>query len=365
MDQTRSLRCSVSDFLALVNQTLDFAYPSVDIEGEVASFKINQNKYVFFDLKDDSGTVNCFMTVWQLRMPIENGMKIVVTATPKLTPWGKFSLTVRALRPVGEGSLKKSFELLQAKLEKEGLFAAERKRSIVFPPHKVAVISSTGAAGYGDFIKILNDRWGSVKVDVAHVQVQGADAPKQMIRALEYLNQHDDYDAIAILRGGGSADDLAAFNDEPLVRAVASSRAPIITGIGHEIDTSLVDLAADVRAATPSNAAQLLVPDRHEIMRSVDGSLSRLRPQMQRVVMNLRQTIDDKMISALDHFAHNLQIIDQALDARQKILIQLDPEKALRRGYAIARGTLSVGQQITIETLTKSITAEVTHVSKK
>ena len=117
---------SVSDFIALTNQTLEYAYPSVDIEGEVSSFKVNQGKFVFFDLKDAGASVGCFMMLFQLRVPIEDGMKVVVTASPKLTQWGKFSLTVRAIRPSGEGSLKKSFELLKAKLDKEGLFAPER-----------------------------------------------------------------------------------------------------------------------------------------------------------------------------------------------------------------------------------------------
>ena len=123
MENTNSIRLGVSDFIALTNQTLEYAYPTVEVEGEVASFKVNQGKYVFFDLKDESASVGCFMTVWQLRVPVEDGMKVIVTATPKLTQWGKFSLTVRAIRPSGEGSLKKSFELLRAKLEKEGLFA--------------------------------------------------------------------------------------------------------------------------------------------------------------------------------------------------------------------------------------------------
>ncbi|HEU4830846.1 MAG TPA: exodeoxyribonuclease VII large subunit, partial [Candidatus Saccharimonadales bacterium] len=119
---------SVSDFIAVTNQTLEYAYPAVEVEGEVTSFKVNQGKYVFFDIKDAGGSIGCFMTVWQLRVPIEDGMKVIVSATPKLTQWGKFSLTVKTVRPSGEGALKKSFELLKAKLDTEGLFAPERKR---------------------------------------------------------------------------------------------------------------------------------------------------------------------------------------------------------------------------------------------
>ena len=145
MENGQSPLFSVSDFLASLNQTLEYAYPSVEVEGEVASFKVNQGKYVFFDLKDAGGSVGCFMTVWQLRVPIEDGMKVIVRAVPKVTPWGKFSLTVQSIRPSGEGSLKKSFELLKAKLEKEGMFAEERNHSLPSPPTHMGMISSTQA----------------------------------------------------------------------------------------------------------------------------------------------------------------------------------------------------------------------------
>lgn len=128
MASDQILRFSVSDFIAIVNQTLEYSFSSVEVEGEVASFKVNQNKWVFFDLKDASGSVGCFMSVFQLRIPIEDGMKVIVKATPKLTSWGKFSLTIQSIRPSGEGSLKKSFELLKAKLDEEGLFSPDRKR---------------------------------------------------------------------------------------------------------------------------------------------------------------------------------------------------------------------------------------------
>src|SRR5665648_273171 len=157
MEKTDDPLFSVSDFIALTNQTLEYAYQSVQIEGEVSSFKVNQGKFVFFDIKDDGGSVGCFMTVWQMRVPIEDGMKIIISASPKLTNWGKFSLTVKSIRPVGEGALKKSFELLKAKLDTEGLFALERKRVLPTVPRHIAVISSMQSAGYADFIKILND----------------------------------------------------------------------------------------------------------------------------------------------------------------------------------------------------------------
>lgn len=363
---SENLRCSVSDFVALINQTLDFAYPTVEVEGEVSSFKINQAKYVFFDLKDDSSTVGCFMTVYQLRIPIEDGMKVVVTAAPKLTAWGRFSLTVRAIRPVGEGSIKKSFNLLKEKLDKEGLFAPERKRPLPLASSHIAVISSTGAAGYADFLKILDNRWGGVAVDVAHVQVQGTVAPEQIIRALKYFNQREDLpEVIVLIRGGGSADDLSAFNDEPLVREIAASRVPVLTGIGHEIDTSLADLVADRAAATPSNAAELLVPDREAAARAVEQKTLGLVPRMERAIDEQRQYIRNRLGLVLEEIEDRHDMLVNHAVSTQQILRQFNPRTVLARGYAIVRGEVDIGAQIVIETKKNEIIAEVINVKSK
>lgn len=359
-------RFSVSDFVAIANQTLEYAYPSIEIEGEVASFKVNQGKFVFFDLKDGSASVGCFMMLFQLRLPIEDGMKVIIVAQPKLTQWGKFSLTVKSIRPSGEGSLKKSFEILRAKLDGEGLFAVDRKRSLPTLPRHIAVISSTQAAGYADFIKILNDRWGGVRVDVAHVQVQGEGAPDQMIRALRYFNEQEVLpEIVVIIRGGGSADDLSAFNDEQLVRAIASSRIPTVVGIGHEIDESLSDLAADVRAATPSNAAQIVVPDRHETTRAVRRSIATVLPRIERLTNEQRSKIRHSLYEAFEAIEMRVTRQAEELAGLRRVLVQLDPHRILERGYAIVRGKPKVGEVLDIETGQMIIKAEVTNVESK
>lgn len=361
-----SPKLSVSDFIALTNQTLEYAYPMIEIEGEVSGFKVNQGKFVFFDIKDASASVGCFMMLFSLRVPIEDGMKVIVTASPKLTQWGKFSLTVKAIRPSGEGSLKKSFDLLKAKLDKEGLFAIERKRPLPSVPQNIAVISSTQAAGYADFIKILNDRWGGVTVDVAHVQVQGASAPDQIIRALKYFNSREQLpDVIAIVRGGGSADDLSAFNDELLVREIAASRVPTIVGVGHEIDESLADLAADVRAATPSNAAQIIVPDKAELQRAVRTSVHSLIPRIERMIIDQKDAIRDTLELAMMHIEQRINADVEVLHGTRRILNELDPNRVLERGYAMLRGTVAVGEVIQVETKAAIIKAEVKDVSSK
>lgn len=357
---------SVSDFIAVVNQTLEYAYPIIEVEGEVASLKVSQGKFVFFDIKDKGGSIGCFMTVWQMRVPIEDGMKVIVSANPKITQWGKFSLTVKSVRPSGEGALKKSFELLKAKLEAEGLFAPERKRQLPRIPQRIAVISSTASAGYADFIKIMNDRWGGIKVDVANVLVQGADAPDQIIKAIDYFNQQKSLpQVIVIIRGGGSADDLSAFNDELLVRAIARSRIPTLVGVGHEIDESLADLVADVRAATPSNAAQILVPDRAEIIRAVRTQVGSLLPRVLSVIDRQKQTIDDFLANILKSIERAIDGQTQRVQSLRGVLAQLDPNTILSRGYALIRGDIKVGAMVEIETNKVILGAEVKNVIKK
>ncbi len=357
---------SVSDFIAVLNQTLEYAYPSVEVEGEVSSFKINQEKFVFFDIKDKGGSINCFMTVWQLRVPIEDGMKVIVSAVPKLTQWGKFSLTVKSVRPSGEGAIKKSLELLKAKLDMEGLFAPERKRQLPTLPSHISVISSTQAAGYADFIKILNDRWGGLKIEVAQVQVQGKGAPDQIIKAIDYFNQAESLsDVIVIIRGGGSADDLSAFNDELLARAIAGSRIPTLVGVGHETDESLADLVADVRAATPSNAAQILVPDKQEIIRAISAQVNSLLPRVMQLIDQQKLIVKSQLLSMLDKTEFVLDFYGSKISNIKSILLQLDPNTVLARGYALVRGIIKVGSTIEIETNKVILKAEVKNVSNK
>lgn len=361
-----NVRLTVSDFIAVTNQTLEYAYPSVEVEGEIASFKVNQGKFVFFDLKDAGGSIGCFMTVWQLRVPIEDGMKVIVTAMPKLTQWGKFSLTVKAIRPSGEGAIKKSFELLREKLNKEGLFNDDRKRVLPTIPSRIAVISSVQSAGYTDFIKILNDRWGGLRVDVAHVQVQGASAPDQIIKALSYINGRDELpQVIVIIRGGGSADDLSAFNDEQLVRAIAGSRVPTLVGVGHEVDESLADLAADVRASTPSNAAQILVPDRSEIIRAVRYQVRSLLPRVENAINEQSVVVQNNLSSILNRIDVQIDRKMDMLAGLQNILTQLNPQTVLARGYALVRGLQKVGTIIEVETNQTIMKAEVKDVKSK
>ena len=356
---------SVSDFQAVCNQIMETAFSGVVVEGEVASFKVNQGKFVFFDLKDEQSSVGCFMMKFALRFPLEDGMKIRVRAVPKLTNWGKFSLTVQAIMPVGEGSLKKSFELLKKKLTEEGLFALEKKRPLPEPITKIGVISSTQAAGYADFCKILNERWGGLEVQVAHTQVQGMTAADQIIRALKYFNERSEVQVIAVIRGGGSADDLAVFNDEALVRAIAASKIPVITGIGHEVDESLCDLAADVVASTPSNAAQMLTRDRREIVANIYDDVKRINNLFNTKADELLRANREEIVRVGQDIVVRITTVEGEIAAQCKILDQLNPDKVLERGYALMRGDAKVGNVVEITTFKQDIKAKITEVKER
>lgn len=356
---------SVSDFIATSNDIFEKSFPSVLIEGEISSFKVNQNKFVFFDLKDEESVLGCFMTVWQLRFPLEDGMKVIAQVKPKLTNWGKFSLTVEKITPKGEGSLKKSLEILKEKLTREGLFDESRKRRIPQDLQKVAVISSTQAAGYADFIKIINERWGGLKIIVAHTQVQGMAASDQIIRAIDFLNSQSELpDVIAIIRGGGSTDDLAVFNDEKLVRAVANSRVPIITGIGHEIDQSLCDLAADFAASTPSNVAQILTPNKFDEMRFLRSKILRTNDLLLSKIAELKRSNREKNQEIRDRILQNILDQKREIQAKKRILESYNPQNILAKGYALISGEIATGKEITIKTIDKTITAEVKNVNQ-
>lgn len=358
--------CSVSDFLAVVNQSLEIAFPSIDIEGEVASFKVNQHKWVFFDLKDDSCSVSCFMPVHHLRTPIEDGMKVIVSAAPKVTNWGKFSITVQQYRPSGEGSLRRSFHLLKLKLEQEGLFRPERKRLLPNLPSHIGVISSTQAAGYSDFLKIIGERWGDLTIEVAHVQVQGQGAADQIIRAIAYFNaQPQPPELLALIRGGGSSDDLATFNDELLVRAIVASRIPTVVGVGHEVDETLADLVADVRASTPSNAAQLIVPDKHEVLRRLKDQIANAHSAIHREIAEVRMQVEAAPKEAFEAWREQLNAALLQLQVRQTSMVAYDPEAVLRRGYAIVRGGDRVGDRLEIITRCARMKARIETYEKR
>ncbi len=329
---------SPSDFVALVNQTFEFAFPIIAIEGEVSEFRISKNRWVYFNLKDDVSVVKFFGTVYQMPGPLEDGMMVRVMGSPRLHEKFGFSVTVQSVVPVGQGSIKKAADLLRIKLEKEGLFALERKRLLPKYPVRVGLVTAGTSAAYADFIKIAAERWGGVEITLADVHVQGEQAPGLIIEAIEKLNMlSNPLQVIVIIRGGGSAEDLAAFNDERVVRAVAASRIPTVVAIGHEVDESLAELAADLRASTPSNAAQLIFPDKkHEL-----SNLKSLSQSIQAEVLDLYIAAYDELNNGAVNIRRAVQGIfdfeNQRLASSLRLVKIFNPAEALKRGYAIVR----------------------------
>lgn len=327
---------SVTDFVEVFNQSLEAIYPEVVILGEISNIRISKQKWVYFDLKDELSSVKFFGTIYALPGPLEDGMTVKVVGRPFLHAKFGFSIQMKAVQVTGEGALGKAFELLKANLEKEGLFDYQRKRSLPAYPQKIALIASTESAGYEDFIKIVLGRWPKLEIEKFDVNVQGTEAPEMIVEAINKANQSD-FDAIVLIRGGGSRDDLVSFDHEQVVRAVAASKSPTLVAIGHERDVVLAELAADLRASTPSNAAEVLVPDRKQelefiarLWTEIDVSLSEFSKKISDQILEYKQEIADRMESLI---SENLDFIASS----RKLIDAYDPLRPLRSGYALAK----------------------------
>lgn len=327
---------SVTDAVAALNQTLEAVYPTITVVGELSEMRVAREKWLYFDIKDEYAKLKCFGTVWQLKTPLEDGMQVAIVAAPRLHPLYGFSLNIQSVRPVGEGSLKKSADLLRAKLETEGLFAPERKRPLPYAPVRIGLITSDESAAFADFIKITDGRWRGVEIELYNVQVQGENAPDDIAAGIQYFNQLADMpEVLVIIRGGGSADDLAAFSTETVTRAVAGSRIPTLVAIGHEVDISLAELAADLAASTPSNAAELLFPDREALrkrlilqLKDLDSSVQARLAQEEQAVANYKSGLAAGLQDAL----HQRQV---ALQHYGSLLKSAHPQTTLKRGFAL------------------------------
>jgi exodeoxyribonuclease VII large subunit len=327
---------SVSEFVAIFNQSIEMMYPQIVIVGELSNFRVSKGKWVYFDLKDEYSSVKFFGSVYALPGPLEDGITVAVYGKPRLHNQFGFSINFSSIRAVGEGSIRKAQDLLLKKLEGEGLFAPERKRTLPYPPERIGLVTSAESAAIADFRKIISARWPSLKIELIDTLVQGAQAPGAIVKAIQDFNMKSDPpELLVIIRGGGSADDLAAFSEESVVRAVAASRLPTLVAIGHENDISLAEMAADVRASTPSNAAELLVPDItserlmvHSIRRSLNDALQQLYTHEQQYIREQGRSLQDAVTSLIKHRQYELA-------NKQVLLRALDPLLPLAQGYAL------------------------------
>jgi exodeoxyribonuclease VII large subunit len=331
---------TVSEFVAIFNQSLEMMYPLVSVAGELSNFRVSKGKWVYFDLKDEYSSVKFFGNVYSLPGPLEDGITCEVIGRPRLHNQFGFSINYDSIRAVGEGSIKKAQDLLLQKLEREGLFAPERKRPLPYPPQRIGLVTSAESAAIADFRKIIAARWPSLQVELIDTLVQGAQAPAAIVRAIQSFNmQSDPPELLVIIRGGGSADDLAAFSEESVVRAVAASRLPTLVAIGHENDISLAELAADKRASTPSNAAELLVPDisheRTQVKKAgeeLNRMLGDLFQNQRRVMLEQTELLEKFLQDIIRHHQHEISVSATLLRA-------YDPLMPLQQGYVLVRSS--------------------------
>ncbi|MGB5311778.1 MAG: exodeoxyribonuclease VII large subunit [Polyangiales bacterium] len=287
----------VSEVNRAVRLELEAEWASVLIEGELSDVKRSQQGHVYFSLNDEEEPaqlrgVMFRSDVGRTKAPLENGARVRFRGKLSLyQARGQFQLIARSAKLAGEGDLAAQFRKLRAKLEAEGLLDLARKRPLPELPRVVGVVTSRTGAALHDIMRVAAERC-PVHILVADCRVQGETAPRSIVSALELVQRVNDLDVVIVSRGGGSAEDLWAFNDESVARAIAACRVPVVSGVGHEVDVTIADLVADVRAATPSNAAEIVVPEREALLREVQSLERRLSQAFDSRIGGLRLTLE-------------------------------------------------------------------------
>ena len=345
---------------------MDPALADVCVRGELSNYKIYPSGHHYFTLKDSESSIRCVMfksSASKLRFRPESGMGVTAFGRVSVYPRdGAYQLYCSGLMPEGTGDLQVAFEQLKKKLDEEGLFDRTHKKPLPRYPERIAIITSSAGAAVHDIIRILGHRWPLTKVLLLPVRVQGTEAPPEIVGAIRYANEFKVADVIITGRGGGSIEDLWAFNDERVARAIYASEIPVISAVGHEPDVTISDYVADVRASTPSNAAELAVPDINEFTEGLHSYEIRSRQAMVKKLAALRTKLDsisgkrvmqdpaasidnrrieldrsrDRLVSAQEHILsekkHEFVRLTAALDA-------MSPLKVLSRGYSITTGS--------------------------
>ena len=375
---------------------------NLEVTGEITGYKHHYSGHRYFSLKDESARVQCVMfrqSAQGLDFQPEDGMKVIVRGSASLfVRDGSYQVYVNSMRKAGQGDLFARFEALKKKLQAEGLFDPARRREIPFLPRIIGVATSETGAAIRDIIQIARRRNPNVGIVVAPCAVQGAGAAAEIVRAIERLNRFGGCDVLLVGRGGGSMEDLWAFNEEPVARAIAASRTPVISCVGHEIDFTIADFVADLRAPTPSAAAELAVPVLSELKASLDGVVGRMaqaletgqrlrRMKLERAssASSLRRPVETLIDPHRAALAQLTARMDRALPltcqkARTRLdhtaasLRALNPGAVLERGYAIVsseRGivnradAVAVGDDIRIRMAGGTLDAAVTSIQPK
>src|SRR4051812_24793776 len=326
----------VRDLVAAVRTHIEREYSDAWVEGEISNFRAPESGHLYFTLKDGNAQIRVVMfrsSARLLRFRPADGLQVVVRG--RVTVYedrGELQISAEYIEPKGAGSLQLAFEQLKAKLEAEGLFAAERKKLIPSLPSRIGIVTSAQAAALRDILNILQRRHHSVNVMIFPAQVQGDAASYEVADGVRYFNKNDNVEVIIVARGGGSAEDLASFNNEALARTIAASTIPVISAVGHETDFTITDFVADLRAPTPSAAAELVIRSRQELESQQETLRSRLARAMRYQLLVRRQ----HMTEAARHRAFTRMI--DAIRARQQRLDDLSYRLITsQRGLLVSR----------------------------
>lgn len=335
---TRTSPLSVSRLNLEAQGLLEGSFPLIWLQGELSNLSRPRSGHWYFSLKDERAQVNAAMFRGRnslLRFQPRDGQQVLVRARVTLyVPRGGFQLVVEHMEEAGEGALRARFEALKAQLEAEGLFAAERKRALPAWPQRIGVITSPSGAAIRDILHVLKRRCPWAPVVIYPAPVQGAEAPEALRRALALAVQRNECDVLVLGRGGGSLEDLWAFNDEALVRAVAASPIPIVSAVGHEVDFALTDFAADVRAPTPSAAAELISPDGDAMLARLGVMERRLRQLMGQCLTFQRQRLEG--LARRQRARHPYRQLEQTRQQVDELQARLS--RSLQHRLALLRG---------------------------
>jgi len=336
----------VRDLVAAVRTHIEREYGELWVEGEISNFKAHDSGHLYFTLKDQHSQIRAVMFRSQarlLRFRPENGMQVVLRGRATIyEDRGELQISAEYLEPKGAGALQVAFEQLKAKLEAEGLFDASRKKPIPTLPRRIGIVTSPQAAALRDILNILLRRHHTAGVLIFPAQVQGEAAGAEVSAGVHYFNKAGNVDVIIVARGGGSAEDLAAFNNEALARVVAASGIPVISAVGHETDFTIIDFVADLRAPTPSAAAELVIRSRQDVEDQAEGLRQRLvRAVRYRLLMG-RQALTE--VAQLDELKNRLDRSErQILEQHRR---RLETAAAAVRHYDVRRMLASIHQEL-------------------
>ncbi len=332
---------SVSDVNRYIKSVIsqDENLKFISVRGELSNFKRGANGHLYFSLKDKDSLINCAMfSTYSSRLAFDpkDGDEVVVMASVDVyTARGSYQLIVYEMNSIGQGEMLLKLELLKKALAKEGLFDESRKRDINIYPNAIGVITAKNGAAVRDIVTNIRRRYPICEIYVFPSAVQGESAPKELLDAFNRSQEYD-LDTLIIGRGGGASEDLSAFNDEKLVRAIANSKMPVIAAVGHEIDTTLVDYVADKRASTPTGASELATVDMREIQQMFQYSLDTMKEALLSRVQDMKDDVSSLNEELNESIKDKLDYLNRELKAKKDQLEALNPKKVLDRGYSIS-----------------------------